>query len=72
MPQSQMHFDSQLSVREPPCTEPPRCPTCNFPTLLTGIKSARPGLYLRIFECPVCGYTEKIATKSNDAEICAA
>jgi hypothetical protein len=73
MPQSHMYFDPQLSVSEPPCTEPPRCPKCNYPTLLTGIKSGRSGLYLRIFECPACGYTEKIVAKSNDAEmICAA
>jgi hypothetical protein len=72
MPQSYMYFDPQLSVREPPCTEPPGCPKCNYPTLLAGIKSGRPGLYLRIFECPVCGYTQKIVAKSNDAEICAA
>jgi hypothetical protein len=56
MPQSHIYFDPQLAV-----IEPPRCPKCNCPTLLTGIKSGRPGLYLHIFECPICGYTEKIA-----------
>jgi hypothetical protein len=40
--------------------------------MLAGIKSGRPDLYLRIFECPACGYTQKIVAKSNDAEICAA
>jgi hypothetical protein len=67
MPQSHMYFDPQLAVREAP-----RCPKCNYPTFLTGIKLGPPDLYLRIFECPACGYTQKIVAKSNDAEICAA
>jgi hypothetical protein len=32
-----------------------------MPQSHTGIKSGPPGLSLRIFECPICGYTEKIA-----------
>ncbi len=56
MPQSHVYFDPKLAV-----IEPPRCPKCNYPTLLTGIRSRSPGLYLRTFECPICGYTEKIA-----------
>ena len=56
MPQSHMSFDPQLAV-----IEPPRCPKCNRLTILSGIKSGPPGLSLRIFECPICGYTEKIA-----------
>jgi hypothetical protein len=56
MPQSHMSFDPQLAV-----SEPPRCPKCNRLTIFTGIKSGPPGLSLRIFECPICGYTEKIA-----------
>jgi hypothetical protein len=56
MLQSHMSFDPQLAV-----IEPPRCPKYNRLTLFTGIKSGSPGLYLRIFECRICGYTEKIA-----------
>ena len=61
MSQSQVSFDPKVAV-----IEPPRCSKCNCPTIFTGIRSGPSGLYLRIFECPLCGYTEKIAEYGTD------
>ena len=60
MSQSQVSFDPKVAV-----IEPPRCSKCNCPTIFTAIRSGPSGLYLRIFECPLCGYTEKIAESWN-------
>jgi hypothetical protein len=56
MSQSKTSFDPQVAV-----IEPPRCSKCNCPTIFTGIRPGPPGFYLRILECPLCGYTERIA-----------
>jgi hypothetical protein len=57
MSQSQVSFEPQQVA----VMKPPRCPKCNCPTIFAGIRSGPPGSYLRIFECPLCGYIEKIA-----------
>jgi hypothetical protein len=58
MPQSLISFDPSLTV-----IERPPCPKCHGPMMFTGIGVA--GFGLRIFECVMCDYAEKVPVRTN-------